>query len=126
MIDMHWLIGSVWTKKVIVAEPFRSTGRYSGGEWFVKLHFEPSGFPPLVVGDFFLDYAWVQLGHPMMLTPDGKTFRPLPERPIDAEWLVGKWVDMRFEQKEASTQWRGQKTYTSPRYLKLNLDPRTE
>lgn len=124
MLDMSWLNNSIWSKEIIAVEPFQSTGRATGGQWFVKLHFDPTPFPVLVLGPIALDWAWVQLGHPVFLTEDGKHWRPRPERPpiIQSDWLLGHTVEFRFELKDFSTRWQGEKTYLAPRFLKLK-DP---
>jgi hypothetical protein len=120
MIDMMWLVDSSWTKQVKTVEWFMSTGRYSGGQWFAKCKFED--FPDMVLGDFALDKAWVDLGHPVYLTPDGKAWRPRPERPQNVDWLVGTFVDMRLEFREFTTKWRGEKQYLTPRFLRINKE----
>jgi len=124
MLDMSWLVNSVWRKPIVAVEPFVSTGRMTGGQWFVKLHFDPPGFPILVLGSYQLDQAWVQLGHPVFLTSDGRAWRPRPERSsiTESSWLVGHVVEFRLELKEFQTRWQGEKTYVSPRFLKLK-DP---
>lgn len=124
MLDMTWLVNSVWRKPIIAAEHFQSTGRATGGRWFVKLHFDPAPFPLAVIGPHHLDWAWVQLGHPVFLTSDGKLFRPFPERPpiTESSWLVGRVAEIRLELKDFSTRWQGEKTYLAPRFLKLQ-DP---